>query len=180
MATGSGVGGHLRHLRHLHLHRFAWGLLLGWAMLLAGCAHRPVSPDTGATAGNWTGRLALQVENEPSQSFSAGFELKGDARSGELTLFNPLGGTLALLAWAPGTATLRSGSQVRAFDSIDALVAQAIGTAVPVTALFDWLAGTPTPVPGWQPDLSQLATGRLLATRLAPVPQAWLRLALDR
>lgn len=173
IATGTGMGNRLRCI--------AWGLLLGWVMLLAGCAHRPVSPQSDASAANqWTGRLALQVENDASQSFSAGFELKGDALTGELALFNPLGGTLALLAWAPGSATLRSGDQERAFDSIDALVAQAIGTAVPVTALFDWLAGTPTPVPGWQPDLSRLASGRLLATRLAPLPQAWLRLALDR
>ena len=88
-----------------------------------------------------------------------GFELKGSARAGELTLFNPLGGTLAALAWGPGSATLRGNGQAREFDSVDALVAHATGSAIPVAALFDWLRGTNTPVPGWQADLSQLEAG---------------------
>lgn len=183
MVTATGMRHRLRGIVRRRLLRGAvvGGVVLGAAALLGGCAHRLEAPPPSVAASSpWTGRLALQVENEPSQSFFAGFELKGDARSGELALFNPLGGTLAQMAWAPGSATLRSGGQVRAFDSIDTLVAQALGTAVPVAALFDWLEGRPTPVPGWQPDLSQLAGGRLLATRLTPAPQAWLRLALDR
>ena len=49
--------------------------------------------------------------------------------------------------------------QTREFDSVDALVAHATGAAIPVAALFDWLRGIDTPVPGWQADLSQLAAG---------------------
>jgi outer membrane lipoprotein LolB len=127
----------------------------------------------------WSGRLALQVEDNPSQSFSAGFELKGNAQEGELALYNPLGGTLAALAWAPGSATLRTGNQTRQFGSVDDLAAQATGTAIPVTALFDWLAGTDTPVSGWQADLSQLSAGRLRARRVSPSPVTDLRVALD-
>ena len=130
--------------------------------------------------GFWTGRLALQVEDSASQSFSAGFELRGGAGQGELTLFNPLGGTLAVLAWRPGEAQLRHGTDVRSFESIDALAAQATGTALPVTALFDWLRGVQTAVPGWEADLRQLAEGRLRARRLQPLPVADLRVAFDR
>jgi outer membrane lipoprotein LolB len=51
---------------------------------------------------------------------------------------------------------------------------------VPVAALFDWLRGVATPVPGWRPDLSQLAEGRIFATRTDPPPETSLRVAIDR
>jgi len=164
------------------MRRGALGLLAGAALIVAGCAlpERQASPDDGVSASVWRGRLALQVEDQPSQSFSAGFELRGRPEAGELTLFNPLGGTFAALNWAPGTATLRTGDQVRQFGSIDALVAGATGTAIPVASLFDWLAGHDTPAPGWEADLSQLAAGRLRARRVQPRPIADLRVALER
>lgn len=124
--------------------------------------------------------MALQVQDKPGDSFSAGFELKGMVSAGELTLFTPLGGTAALLKWAPGEATLETGGQTRRFESIDALVAAATGSPLPVAALFDWLAGTDTPVAGWQADLSGLREGRLQARRQVPAPVADLRLVLDR
>jgi outer membrane lipoprotein LolB len=158
----------------------------GWllaAVLMAGCASPPpkTAEAVSAETGPWSGRLALQVEDRQSQSFSASFQLKGDARAGELTLSLPLGGTLAVLAWAPGSATLRTnGRAVQEFESVEELVAQATGAALPVTALFDWLRGTNTPVAGWQADLSQLENGRLRAQRLHPTPPADLRVVLDR
>ena len=124
--------------------------------------------------------MALQVQDTPSQSFSGAFELRGQPDSGELLLFTPLGGTAARLRWAPGEATLTAAGEVRQFDSVDALVEQATGTSIPVSALFDWLAGANTAVPGWEADLSQLAEGRLLARRLSPPPEASLRIVLDR
>lgn len=156
-----------------------WLLALGLGAL-SGCATAPRPPAPGGTDGPWSGRLALQVEDNQSQSFSAGFELKGSARSGELTLFNPLGGTLAALSWGAGFATLRSNGQTREFESVDALVAHATGSPIPVAALFDWLRGTNTSVPGWQADLSQLDAGRLRALRTQPPPPADLRVVLDR
>lgn len=155
--------------------------LLAGMVMLSGCATAPKPAGAiDAQTGPWSGRLALQVEDNQSQSFSAGFELKGSARAGELTLFNPLGGTLAALTWKPGAATLRSNGQSRESDSIDALVAHATGSAIPVAALFDWLRGRNTPVPGWQADLSLLGEGRLRAQRLQPTPPADLRVVLDR
>lgn len=151
--------------------------------LVAGCAQPPRRPGGAAAPGaprqSWSGRLALQVEDARTQSFSAGFDLRGTAQSGEMTLTNPLGGTLAVLAWTPGSALLRSGSETRQFESLDALAAHVTGTPIPVAALFDWLGGVDTPVPGWQPDLSQLAQGRLRARRSDPPPAADLRLAFD-
>ena len=160
-----------------------------WAMccpalafaVLVGCASPPkTAAPADAALGPWSGRMALQVKDQPSQSFAAGFELKGNAQAGELALFTPVGSTLALLAWAPGSATLRSNGQVREFGSVEALVQQATGAPIPVAALFDWLRGIDTPVAGWRADLSQLAQGRLAAVRLEPPPEADLRVALDR
>ena len=148
--------------------------------LLAGCASPPrATVPVDPVTGPWSGRLALQVQDQASQSFSASFELKGTARSGELALFTPFGGTLAVLAWQPGAATLNSNGQTRQFDSVDALVAHVTGSAIPVAALFDWLRGIDTQVPGWRTDLSQLAQGRVAATRLEPTPQADLRVVLE-
>lgn len=151
-----------------------------WVVVLAGCATppKPTGP-ADAVNGPWSGRLALQVQDQPGDSFSAGFELKGNARAGDLTLYSPLGGALAQLAWEPGSATLYTGSQTRQFPSVDALVAHVTGAAIPIAALFDWLRGMNTRVPGWRPDLTQLGEGRLSAKRLEPRPEADLRLVLE-
>ncbi len=156
-------------------------LILMVFLLAAGCATPPrAAGPVDPFNGPWSGRLALQVEGNQSQSFSAGFELKGSARTGELTLLSPIGSTLALLAWSPGSATLRSAGSTREFESVDALVIQATGSSIPVAALFDWLRGANTPVAGWQADLSQLPQGRLTARRTDPAPLADLRVALDK
>ena len=149
------------------------------ALLLAGCAH-PVRPPEQRPAQFWSGRLALQVEESQSQSFAAAFELEGSPQTGELKLFSPLGGTLARLAWSPGSATLNSGSKSEQFDSLETLAAKATGTPIPVAALFDWLRGVNTAASGWEADLSQLAEGRLRARRVSPPPAADLRVALDQ
>jgi outer membrane lipoprotein LolB len=53
------------------------------------------------------------------------------------------------------------------------------GAALPVAALFDWLAGRAADVAGWQVDLSLREQGRLSARRDTPRPGAELRLVLD-
>ena len=152
------------------------------SILLAGCAVPAVrAPEQAAgEPRSWTGRLALTVDGQPGQSFSSGFTLRGAPDAGELALTNPLGGTLAVLAWEPGRATLRSGSEVRQFESLEVLAVQATGAPLPIAALFDWLAGVATPIPGWQVDVSQLAEGRLRAQRAEPPPFTDLRVAIER
>lgn len=152
-------------------------LLAGAAVLATGCAS---PPEGRSPARRWSGRLALRVDTEPAQAFSAAFELTGAAAAGELKLFNPLGGTVAQLSWAPGVARLFAGSDIREFASLDQLAEHVMGTAVPVAALFDWLDGTDTRAAGWLADLSRLPDGRLQAQRLEPAPRAELRLVLER
>jgi outer membrane lipoprotein LolB len=158
------------------LRGWIWALLC--AFLLAGCAVPPRKPvPEGMQA--WTGRLSLNVDGEAGKSFSAGFELRGAPEAGELGLFNPLGGTIALLSWGPGRATLQSNGSTRQFPSLEALAQEATGAPLPVAALFDWLAGKATPVEGWQPDVSQVTEGRLRAQRNSPPPAADLRVLLE-
>jgi outer membrane lipoprotein LolB len=147
--------------------------------LLAACAQLPrTSPDAGEIR---TGRLALTVADQPAQSFAGGFELRGRAEAGELALLSPLGGIVALLRWQPGSATFEAtGRDPQRYPSLQAMIDHATGTPLPVAALFDWLSGTNTPVPGWEADLSQLADGRIRAMRRDPPPQADLRVVLDR
>ena len=155
-----------------------WSWAMACALALAGCATPPRTAAPGEQS--WTGRMALTVQGRAGDSFSAGFELRGAPQAGELRLFNPLGGTIAVLSWSPGKATLQANGRTREFPSVEALAQEATGAPLPLASLFDWLEGKATPVPGWAPDLSQLDAGRLRAHRSDPPPPADLRLVLER
>ena len=157
-------------------------LLAGAAALLsmAGCAQLAGGPSAPRSTDSWSGRMSLRIDSQPVQTFSALFELRGSPEAGELSLTSPIGSTLAQLHWSPGQALLKNGSEVRRFESVDALIEAATGAAIPVGALFGWLAGRNEPVPGWRPDLAQVANGRLQATRESPGPTADLRIVFER
>lgn len=146
--------------------------------LVTGCVSVPATR-VGLTNPSevWAGRLAIRVEDQPSQSFSTSFELKGSAQVGELSLLSPIGSTIALLAWQPGSASLHTPSGRKDYASIDDLIVKATGSAIPVLALFDWLDGRATPVAGWQVDLTEKPNGRLTARKAAPATE--LRLILE-
>ncbi|MFT4243723.1 MAG: lipoprotein insertase outer membrane protein LolB [Acidovorax sp.] len=165
-------------MRTLRVRLAGWLAITICALWLAGCAQPQARPHAEEDA--WSGRLALQVEGQASQSFSALFELRGTARSGGLVLLSPLGNQLAQLDWQHGHAQLTTSQETRTSDSLDALLQDVTGTRIPVAALFHWLQGTQATVPGWRADLSGLADGRLIAHRDDPVPQATLRIALTR
>jgi len=162
--------------------RFAWlPLCLLTLFLVIGCATPQISPN-GAPTPTWSGRLAVQVdatESQPSQSFSSAFELQGQAAQGQLHLYTPLGSTAAVIVWTPEQASLRSGSDVQSFSNIDILIAQVLGTPVPVSALFAWLAGELTSLDNWQVDLSQFDRGKITARRINPAPKAEIRVILE-
>jgi outer membrane lipoprotein LolB len=166
-------------MRRRHLVRVGSALLLTATFLISGCAHRAgVMADFPAQA-QWSGRLALKVFSSPPQAFNADFELGGSPQSGLLAFFSPLGTTAARLQWSPGMATLTADGETRQFDSLAALARQATGTELPVQALFDWLQGVSTEVPGWQVDMSQLKEGRLQAVRSdGDLPRVELRILL--
>lgn len=156
-------------------------LALAASALLAACAHTPPE-STGAAVEtqSWQGRLSLNVASEPPQALHAQFALQGHAEAGRLELISPLGNTVAVLQWQPGQAELLQAGESRLYPSLDTLAQEATGAALPLAALFDWLAGRATPAAGWQADLHALDQGRLRARRLYPTPEADLRLVLDR
>jgi len=124
--------------------------------------------------------MLLRVSSNPPQTVNAGFELKGSPMAGMLVLTGPLGNIAATLQWNAEGATLhRAGEAGQTFASIDALAQQATGTAFPIAALFDWLAGRDTQAAGWQADLSLLDQGRLSASRSDPEPSAQLQIVLE-
>ena len=159
--------------------------LVSAIFFIAGCAHKMDATGTNnikkeAETAFWAGRISMQVQSDPVQAFFAGFELKGQADIGELTLISPLGSILGVMRWTPTEATLDQGGSIQRFATTNELLAQATGAAVPISALFDWLGGKNTTAPGWTADLSQRVNGRITAQRTEPSPQANLRIVLDR
>jgi outer membrane lipoprotein LolB len=154
-----------------------WAALV-CAVLVSACVSPPRAtlPDESA----WNGRLSVQVQSDPPQSFSASFDLRGNAQAGELQLSSPLGNTLAWVVWSPQGAEMRQGQQVTSRNSLDELTTELSGTSLPVAALFGWLQGqTSEDATGWQADLSRQPEGRITARRSAPLPAAELRIVFQ-
>ena len=168
----------------------AWLPLLA-ATLLAGCASALPVPGEPA----WTsGRLSVRVDataSQSSQSMSAGFELRGDGQRGELRLNSPLGTLVAAARWAPGVASLTTPDGEQRYADLDSLSRSALGEALPLAALPDWLAGRPWSGAshttsaegfeqlGWQVQLARRAEGWVEARRAAP-PAVLVRVKLDQ
>ena len=149
--------------------RWTW---LCWITVLCACSHAPPPPREGL----WQGRISLTVHQEPPQSLSAEFELEGDATQGELTLFSPLGQVGLSLRWSPAGAQWQQNGQTRHFANFADMTQTAIGTEIPLAALFEWLAGRDLPVAGWQMERSATA-GAWSARRTHPQPAVTLKIA---
>ncbi len=159
------------------MSRACRGAALALAALLAACASLPPPPGE-----RFEGRIAVRVEGDAQRSFSAGFELAGSSDSGRLVLTTPLGSQAAVADWSAGRARLRSGGEERIYPDLDSLAQEALGEAVPLAALYDWLRGSAWPgaesraTPagfeqlGWRVDLSRRAEGWVIAQRDAPLP----------
>ena len=154
------------------------GVLVG---MMVGCA-TPQGP-AGAPPELLSGRLSVRIAGQADRSVAAGFDLSGSAHEGQLLLSGPLGTTAARARWSPGQAVLESGGQTSHHADLDALATAALGEAIPIAALFDWLrgrawAGAPaTPRAdgaagfeqlGWQVSLARWADGWVEAVRAAP------------
>ncbi len=170
--------------------------LLFAAALLAGCATPLPRPATSAQAGDdqMAGRLAVRVAamgDRPERSVNVAFDLRGRPEAGQIDLTTPLGSIVAQARWGPGEVLLVTPQGERRFSDLDALSREALGEAIPVAALFDWLRGRPWPGAasraeaegfsqlGWRVDLSRQGDGLVLAQRAQP-PAVSVRAVLDR
>ena len=121
----------------------------------------------------WQGRMSLTVHQTPVQHVSAAFELEGNANEGELTLFSPLGHASLVLRWSPGLAQCLQTGPPRSFANLSEMTQAATGTDLPLTALFEWLAGRDLAVPGWTIERTG-PTGPWSAKRHLPEPAVTL------
>jgi outer membrane lipoprotein LolB len=143
---------------------------------LTGCASLGLQQPPPDLAG----RLAVRVDasaQTPSRSFSADFDLRGNADRGTLRLTGPLGATLAEVRWQPSRAELADAQGTRAYETLDAMAQDLFGEPLPLVALIDWLRGRPwAGAPhvkrddgfdqlGWRVGLGEFANGVLQATR---------------
>ncbi|MFM8769974.1 MAG: lipoprotein insertase outer membrane protein LolB [Rubrivivax sp.] len=158
--------------------------------VLAGCATRQ-PPAAGVDV--LTGRLILQIgpaASQPPRQWSAGFELRGTGRAGELDLTSPLGTVVAQARWRPGQAELVQASETIRFAGLPELSRHLLGEAGPLEALFDWLRGRPAPQAphqltssgfvqqGWSVEITGLAEGLFIARRTSS-PEIALRVRLE-
>lgn len=163
--------------------------LIGLAAMLGACATPPVAGLGAVTSGRLVLRVAADAGRD-AQNLSAAFELQGQASQGELRLMSPLGTQLAAARWAPGDVSLRTSEGTQRFATLDELARQALGEALPLAALPDWLAGRPWPgaphrlqaqgfeQAGWQVLLAGQGEGLIEALRSA-APEVLLRVRLD-
>jgi outer membrane lipoprotein LolB len=128
----------------------------------------------------WQGRLSVIVMSTPPQAMSARFLLRGDAHTGALDLYSPLGTTVGALQWSPHQVQLSDGNQLQHFESLADLTEKITGAALPMAAIFNWIQGKNDLVDGWQTDFTGARQGSLVAQRTMPIPEVTLRIKLDR
>ena len=133
-----------------------------------------------AQTGNWEGRLNLKILSKPPEQFSANFTLQGTPALGELTVYSPIGTTLAVASWDSNGAVLSEGSNKQSFASMDALTKHVTGASLPLQSLMSWLNSDGATLDGWEVRSEDQPGGRrLFAKRLTPLPQLQLTLVLD-
>jgi outer membrane lipoprotein LolB len=150
--------------------------------LLTACVAPPKLPPSQQP--QWSGRLSIKVERDPVQQTSAGFTLVGNAIAGQLNLFTPLGGKAAEVVWGRDFATISDGKMRRNFPDLATALYQVTGADIPTSHLFNWLQGKQDKASdasmGWEADLTRLEAGRIVATRVQPLPRIEIRVVLEQ
>lgn len=127
----------------------------------------------------WSGRISISTTQPKPQRMTASFELSGSPHAGMLTLFSPLGTTLATARWSPGVAELEQGGQRMRYPNIQSLITTALSQPLPLEVVFAWLNGQDRAADGWTADLKDLPQGRLSAHRSDAQDEADVRIVLD-
>ena len=152
-------------------------------VMFSACSTTPLSPQAAKPIvtheRSWQGRISVMVHSEPPRVNTASFSLQGDPQAGELQFYSPMGTTLALLQWQGSSVHLHRGQAPEIYASMDDLTEQLTGSALPISALFDWLDGKPHPVSGWQAQLPAANANTLMAYRSQPQPTVTLRIQLE-
>jgi outer membrane lipoprotein LolB len=131
-------------------------LILFACLALAGCATAPRAdlPDAPLAAYRpaiaLSGHLAIQYQKDgQAQSSSGSFEWAQAGQQVDVSLFSPLGQTVAVIHVQPGMASLtEAGGKVHSAPDLDTLTQQTLGWTLPVRGLRDWLQGYATAADG--------------------------------
>lgn len=116
---------------------------------LAGCASLSHAPLSRAAVAPYrqdidlAGRLSVNYSHDGKhETVSGKFTWQQTASRTEVTLYSPLGQTIATIVVAPGYASLtEAGKRARVAADIDSLSAQTLGWSLPVGGLREWLQG---------------------------------------
>lgn len=134
-----------------------WCCAAGLAILLGACAspNRPLAPlsaPAGAHAVQalhaYHGRFAISYEDQNGQPRNAygNFDWQQSGETVKLQLLNPLGQTLAIIASAPGLATLELPNKTpQTAPSVSNLMQHTLGFSLPVEGLRYWLQPSVAP-----------------------------------
>ncbi|MCY1359822.1 Outer-membrane lipoprotein LolB [compost metagenome] len=122
-------------------------LCLGTPLLLQACAS--VAPSRGFDAGGssasqqYTGRFSANYQRYGrDEGVTGSFRWEEQGRNVRLDLVSPLGQTLAVVTATPSGATLDLPNQPpRNAPEVDTLMEEALGFALPVAGMRDWLHG---------------------------------------
>lgn len=177
-------------------------LAVAFSATLAGCAG-PALISGSEPAFERSGRFAVNVMDAgaASEAVQGGFAWRDTGRQLRIDLVNPLGSTLARVTVdASGALLEHADGSTETADDADALLAKAMGTALPVADLRDWLRGRPGPgavqalerdtegrpqsfqQEGWQIRMSRydaIGPGLLRLERRDGTRQISVRLAVD-
>ncbi|SPR98832.1 lipoprotein insertase outer membrane protein LolB [Cupriavidus taiwanensis] len=125
-------------------------LWLGAPLLLQACASvapsRSFDVDQDAASQQYTGRFSANyVRYGRDEGVQGSFRWEEQGRNVRLDLVSPLGQTLAVVTATPSGATLDLPNQPpRNAPEVDTLMEEALGFALPVAGMRDWLHGRPT------------------------------------
>jgi len=163
------------------LHRSA---ALVWVLVVAlsGCSvfSPPVKQATQAPVPHWEGRLQVRVLLANPELFSANFELQGSPQRGELTIYSPIGTTLAVASWTENDALLKQGMSEKHYANMEELTKQLTGTRLPLPTLMSWLNADGESIQGWEIRSENLPAGRrIYAQRNHPSPPLQLTLLIN-
>ena len=134
------------------MHRFShFAIAALFAATLAGCATTSNAPLANPTAQvgayrdtiDLEGKLSANYEKDGQpQSITVNFTWLQRPGNIDVSLFSPLGQTVALVNVTPMAATLtQSGRAPLVEKDIDTLTAKTLGWTLPVSGLRDWLQG---------------------------------------
>lgn len=150
-------------------------------LLIAACASNTRQRDTfDLNSPVWQGRLAVTVKGDAAQSFSAQYALQGNPTQGKLSLFTPLGITVAHVAWSPELVVLSGQGEPRQFETLDALTQALTGTELPIASVFAWLEGSASVDPQWRIERADLENGVWIAHREWGGNTVTVRVLLER